>query len=241
MIAKRQAKKIELHDFLHSRGKKSNRLEAFGCETSETLRNSLFPWVLSCLSRVYPAFCAEAEQLAKTRARLAENMKSHQILAGMSPTLATDVLEFAFAEDKKLYRAALEAVAQARKVRTIFLERQPRTERNVSMLTFLSRPALDVVSDNLLRAWLLKKHTSLLTDFLDELKIPHEKGVVEDLPKTVDDAALSSTIDTLIAKHPAELVAVYLHAFNDMNDVKWENLDTKLHDDPRLKLKPAAA
>src|SRR3954453_10729268 len=145
-------------------------------------------------------------------------MKSHQILAGMSPTLATDVLEFAFAEDKKLYRAALEAVAQARKVRTVFLERQPRTERNVSMLSFLSRPALDVVSDNLLRAWLLKKHAAVRPDFLDALKIPHEKGVVEDLPQTVDDGALGSAIDTLLAKHPPELVAVYLHAFNDMNE-----------------------
>jgi hypothetical protein len=187
-----------------------------------------------------PHSALRQSSLRKLKLAQAENMKSYQILAGMSLTLATDVLEFAFAEDKKLYRAAMEAVAQARKVRMIFLERQPRTERNASMLTFLSRPALDVVTDNLLRAWLLKKHTSLLTDFLDELKIPHEKGVVEDLPKTVEDAALSSTIDTLIAKHPAELVAVYLHAFNDMNDVNWENLQTKLHDDSRLKLNSAA-
>ena len=163
-------------------------------------------------------------------------MKSHQILAAMPQPMAADVLEFAFAADKKLYRAALDAVAQARKLRPVFLERQPRVERNASMLAFLSRPALEVVSDNLLRAWLLKKHTSVLTDFLDALKIPHEKGVVENLPETVDDAALHQAIETLLQKHPAELVAVYLRAFNDMNDAKWQNLDARLQDDTRLKL-----
>src|SRR5205085_1279302 len=135
-------------------------------------------------------------------------MKSHQIMAAMPPEMATDVLEFAFSADKKLYRAALEAVAQARKLRTVFLERQPRTERNASMLLFLSRPALEVVSDNLLRAWLLKKHTAVLTDFLDALKIPHDKGVVEDLPASVDDATLGAAIETLLQKHPADLAAV---------------------------------
>ena len=124
----------------------------------------------------------------------------------------------------------------SRKLRPVFLERQPRTERNASMLSFLGRPALEVVSDNLLRAWLLKKHTAVLADFLDAFNIPHEKGVVEDLPEAVDDAALATAIDKLLEKHPPELAAVYLHAFNDMNDAKWQNLDARLRDDARLKL-----
>ncbi len=154
----------------------------------------------------------------------------------MPPALANDVLEFAFSADKKLYRAALEAVAQARKLRAVFLERQPRTERNASMLTYLSRPAMETVADNLLRAWLLKKHTAVLTDFLDALSIKHEKGVVEDLPQTVEDAALASAVDTLCEKHSPELAAVYLHAFNDMNEARWQNLDKRLNEDSRLKL-----
>ena len=166
-------------------------------------------------------------------------MKSHQIVAAMPQPLAMDVLEYAFTTDKKLYRAALEAVAQVRKLRPVFLERQPRTERNAAMLAFLGRPALDVVADNLLRSWLLKKHTAVLTDFLDALKIAHEKGVVEDLPKTVDDAGLQSAVDALLQKHSPELAAVYLHAFNDMNDARWPNLDSRLREDPRLKLNPA--
>jgi len=168
-------------------------------------------------------------------------MKSHQIFAATAPALAAEVLEFAFSSDKKLYHAALEAVAQARKLRPVFLERQPRAERNASMLSFLARPALEVVSDNLLRAWLLKKHTAVLTDFLDALKIPHEKGVVEDLPQSIDDGTLQSAIETLLQKHPTELAAVYLNAFSDMNEARWPNLEARLRDDPRLALTPAPA
>jgi hypothetical protein len=166
-------------------------------------------------------------------------MKSHKIFAAMPPVLANDVLEFSFASDKNLYRAAVDAVAQARKLRPKFLERYPRSERNAMILSFLSRPALEAVSDNLLRAWLLKKHTTVLTDFLNALAIKHENGVVEDLPKTVDDAALASAIDTLLQKHPPEVVAIYLHAFNDMNEASWPTLEARLGDDPRLKLNAA--
>ena len=163
-------------------------------------------------------------------------MKSHKLFAAMSPTLANDVLEFSFASDKNLYRAAVDAVAQARKLRPKFLERYPRAERNAMILSFLSRPALEAVSDNLLRAWLLKKHTAVLADFLNALGIKHENGVVEDLPASVDDAALSSALDVVLQKHPPEVAAVYLHAFDDMNEASWPNLEARLRDDPRLKL-----
>jgi hypothetical protein len=163
-------------------------------------------------------------------------MKSHKIFGAMSPAMAQDVLEFSFATDKNLYRAVVDAVAQARKLRPKFLERYPRAERNSMILSLLSRPAMETVSDNLLRAWLLKKHTGVLTDFLNALAIKHENGVVEDMPAKVEDVALTSAIDGLLQKHPPEVVAAYLHAFSDMNEAAWPNLEARLQEDPRLKL-----
>src|SRR2546425_7538897 len=101
-------------------------------------------------------------------------MTSHELFAAMPSALAVDILEFSHANDKKLYRAALDAIAQARKVRPVFLERQPRVERHVTMTESLGRPALALAADSLLRNWLLKKHTTLLIDFLDALHIQHE-------------------------------------------------------------------
>jgi hypothetical protein len=62
--------------------------------------------------------------------------------------------------------------------------------------------------------------------------------VVEDLPPSVEDASLKASVDGLLAKFPASVVAVYLHAFNDMNDAGWANLEAMLGSDERLKLAP---
>jgi ABC-type sugar transport system substrate-binding protein len=82
----------------------------------------------------------------------------------------------------------------------------------------------------------VKKQTAMLVDFLDALGIPNENGVVEDLPANVDDAKLKSAVDGLLAKHPPEAVAVYLNAFNDMNEANWTSLKQLLESDARLQL-----
>jgi hypothetical protein len=163
-------------------------------------------------------------------------LKSYELLGFMSPALANEILTFAFESEKPTYRAVLQAVAEARKLRPVFLERQAKTERHATMLLTLSRPTLDVAAGTLLRTWLVKKHTAMLVDFLDALGIANENGVVEDLPKSVDDAKLKAAIDTLLAKHPPEAAAVYLNAFNGMNEANWPNLQALLDSDARLQL-----
>jgi hypothetical protein len=163
-------------------------------------------------------------------------LKSHELLGFMSPTLANEILTFAFEEEKPTYRAVLQAVAEARHLRLVFMERQSRAQRNAAMLATLTRPHLDVAASTLLRVWLVKKQSAMLVDFLNALEIPNEKGVVEDLPAAVDDAKLKTAVDTLLAKHSPEAVAVYLNAFNDMNEANWPNLKTLLENEPRLQL-----
>lgn len=144
-------------------------------------------------------------------------LTSHELLGFMSPNLAQEIILYAYEEDKPLYKTTLAAVAEARKLRPVYLERQPRPQRHAAMLTTLTRPALEMVTANLIRTWLLKKHNGVLTDFLDSLGIQHKEGVVDDLPETMDEAKLRTAVDGLLAKHPPEVVAVYLNAFQDMN------------------------
>ena len=92
------------------------------------------------------------------------------------------------------------------------------------------------MAGNLLRIWLLKKHKQMLADFLDALGIPHQEGVVEDLPQAMDDAKVTAAVNALLGKYPPEVVAVYLHAFSEMNKVGWPILKTMLESDPRLQL-----
>ena len=154
----------------------------------------------------------------------------------MSPALSNEIFEYTYGNDKEIYRGAMDVVAQARKVRPVFLERQPRTERHALMRSVFSRASNLLAADNLIRNWLLKKHKPLLTDFLDSLGIKHDNAVVEEVPKTMEDAKLKQAVDHVLAKHPPEVVALYLHAFNSMDDAKWSNLEEMLYTDQRLHL-----
>jgi hypothetical protein len=168
-------------------------------------------------------------------------LTSHELLGFMSPKLALEILTYTFETDKTVYRATLTAVAEARRVRPVFLERQPKPQRHAAMLASLTKPGLEMITANLIRTWLLKKYKEMLSDFLDALGITHKDGVVEDLPATVEDAKLSAAIDTLLGKYPREVVAVYLHAFQEMNEVQWPNLKALLESDKRLELGESSA
>jgi len=163
-------------------------------------------------------------------------LTSHELIGFMSPALANDILNFTFESDKPAYKATMAAVAEARKLRPVFLERQPRDARQTMMLAALARPNLEGAAAALLRAWLVKKHAQLLIDFLDALGIPHENGVVEDLPGAMADDKLKAAVEKVLAQHPHEVVAVYLNAFNDMNAAHWPNLKAILESDARLQL-----
>jgi hypothetical protein len=162
-------------------------------------------------------------------------LTSHELFGFMSPDLANEILNFVRETDKPTYKNTLNAVAQARHVRPVFLERQPRPQRQAAMISTLSKPALEEMAGALIRVWLVKKYKAMLADFLDALEIKNEAGVVDDLPKEIDDAKLKSAVDVLLAKYPPEAVAVYLHAFNDMNEANWANLKTMLESDSRLQ------
>ena len=159
-----------------------------------------------------------------------------ELIGFLSPALAGEILAFAYEADKPLYRTTVGAVAEARKVRPVFLERQPRSERHAAMLHTLTRPSMEMIAGNLIRAWLVKKQKAMLGDFLDALGIAHNEGVVEDLPASIDDAKLRAAVDALLAKYPPEPVAVYLQAFNEMNQANWPNLKTLRETEPRLQL-----
>jgi len=163
-------------------------------------------------------------------------LTSHELFGFMSPALANEIVTFTHETDKPVYKATLAAVAQARHVRPVFLERQPRPQQHAEIIASLAHPALETAAGGLIRAWLVTKHKAMLVDFLNALGIQNKEGVVDDLPKEMDDAKLKSAVETLLAKHSPEAVSVYLNAFNDMNEAHWANLKTLLESDARLQL-----
>jgi hypothetical protein len=162
-------------------------------------------------------------------------LTSHELFGFMSPALASGILEKAHETDRDTYRATMAAVADAKKLRPQFFERMPRATRHTDMIAMLAKPRLELAAANLIRNWLMKHRKDMLTDFLDALAIPHKEGAVDDLPATMPDEKLKPAVDKLLTKFPPEEVAVYLNAFDSMNEIRWTNLDTMLKEDPRLQ------
>jgi hypothetical protein len=165
-------------------------------------------------------------------------MKSHEIFQRMSPSLAAKIFTFLHTEQKPVYKAAIQGLANQRNLRGVFIERKPPGERFPWMQAALGRPLGDALAAHLLQAWLLGANKEMLNDFLDGMEIKHnDDGTVEELPAAPPKEKISAAVSQLLEKYSPETVAVYLHAFRDMDSaVQWPALDEILAEEPRLKL-----
>lgn len=170
-------------------------------------------------------------------------MKSYEIFQNMSPSMAVEIFRHLQEKDSAIFKAVIQGLAQQRKLRPVFIERKPPAERYLWLQSALGRKISDTFSAHLLQSWLLGAQRPMLCDFLDSLGIAHdEDGTVEQLPESPSKEKLREVIDRLRQKYPAEQLAVYLHAFHDMDStVSWPPLGEVLQEDERMKLGAASA
>jgi hypothetical protein len=168
-------------------------------------------------------------------------MKSYELFDRMSPELASEILAYLQKEQTPVFKSVVQGVATQRNLRPVFIERKPPNERYAWIKAALARKASDTLAAHLLQAWLLGAQTPMLCEFLESLGIKHdEDGTVEQLPDSPAKEALCKAVDQLLAKYPAESVAVYLQAFHDMDStISWAPLGEVLAEDDRLRLGPA--
>ena len=165
-------------------------------------------------------------------------MRPHELFEKISPQLATDIFSTLRTEQNATYKAAIQGLANQRNLRPVFVERKPAPERHEWMKAALARKISDAIGEHLIQAWLLGSQKQMLCDFLDSLGIEHsEDGTVEKVPESPSREKLAAAVTELLAKYPAEAVAVYLQAFRGMDaESDWPALREMLETDPRLKL-----
>jgi hypothetical protein len=161
----------------------------------------------------------------------------------LPPQLANDILLSVQKANKKLYRTAVEVMAPRMGVRVPILLETPKAQRHATWVQILGRPEMEVLSFNLISAWLIDTQTEMLCAWLDSLGIEHgENGCADDFPVEPSADALKKGVDTLLGKFDPQIVSIYLRAFNQIDETKWAALDEIIKSDPRLELKaPAAA
>lgn len=156
----------------------------------------------------------------------------------MSPALGVEILTYLQKEQTPVFKTVVQGLAQQRKLRPVFIERKPPAERYAWLQGALGRNGSDTFAAHILQSWLLGACKTLLCDFLDSLGIAHDAdGAVEELPESPPKEKLHQVITELLAKYPAEKIAVYLNAFHDLDStVSWPPLGQVLVEDERLKL-----
>ena len=162
-------------------------------------------------------------------------LNSFELLGFISSDLSNRILTDSAEDNRDVYETTLTGVAKLRRMRPQFLKSQPKPARHKLLIESLRRPAFEEVASQLLRGWLIKHQKDMLILFLDSLNIEHEDGVVEDLPKDISNEELKSAITVLLGKNEREIVVLYLHAFQSMNDAGWANLEIALETDERLQ------
>ena len=169
-------------------------------------------------------------------------MTSHEIFQHMSPDLAAQIFMFLQTEQKPVYKAAIQGLANQRNLRGVFIERKPPAERFPWMQAAFARKISDSLASHVLQAWLLGANKKMLCDFLDALEIKHaEDGTVDELPAELPKEKIAAAVEQLLVKYPAETAAVYLHAFREMDSAaQWPALDQILAQEPRLRLQATA-
>ena len=165
-------------------------------------------------------------------------LSPHDIFTRMPAPVAEQLFGFLHEREKPLYKATIDTLAKQRKLRPVFVERKPRAERHAWMRDLLGRKVNEAVAGHLLQIWLVGAQAKLLCDFLDGLGIAHdENGTIEQLPEAPPKDKLAATVTALVEKHDPGVVAVYLHAFQALDDKGgWPTLEELLGEDPRLKL-----
>lgn len=165
-------------------------------------------------------------------------MKAYQIFQVMSAELGQEITGWLRESEREVFRSALMALAQQRKLRPVFVTRKSKPEQAQWMLDQLKLRLNEAMGENLLQIWLMKGHSNMLADFLDALEIKHDGrgGVDGELPAELDEAKVKAGVEKLLATYPAERVAVYLNLFQLQQPGGWPALTAALESTPALKL-----
>jgi hypothetical protein len=162
-------------------------------------------------------------------------MKATEIFHHFSDETASGIFNHLYENDKPAYRAALQVLANRRKLRPVLLDRKPRTERHAWMRNELARSVNEDASTEILQAWVLGTHQAMVVQFLDELSVPHDgRGLLDTLPAEPPADKIRAAIDGLFAKHPKDAVFAYLHLFAAMDITEWPSLQQIITEDSRL-------
>jgi len=175
------------------------------------------------------------------------SIKANEIFQKMAPETAVAIFRYLRDEQREAYTTALASLAANRKLRPVFVQRKPAPAQIEWLVKQSQLRTSTDIAEHVLQLWLMKAHQSLLKEFLDAMKIPHDgEGAAEDLPESLDKKKLAAAAKSLLAAHDPEVVRIYLNVFQSQRPGGWDELAELIAKTPELSFEsdaeaPAAA
>ncbi|MES2594288.1 MAG: hypothetical protein V4662_03075 [Verrucomicrobiota bacterium] len=164
-------------------------------------------------------------------------MTAQQLLEAIGPELRTQILTYIQTDERPAYRAMMNSLSAARKLRPQFVLEKSRAQQQEWLIAQLNMKTNGPVIEQLIQIWLLKSQSQMLITFLNAVGIEHDgKGQVEDLPETIEQEKAAAGIDALLAAYPAKQVALYLHMFQSQRPEGWEGLSKAIEANGKVSL-----
>jgi hypothetical protein len=156
-------------------------------------------------------------------------MRSYQIFAAMSPDRADAVMSGLSESAPQMFKQALLAASASMNARPAYLQRQPFEKQVGAVRRALSRVAANGVAEEILAVYFLECRKDLLVEWLDQLGIKHEDGILEaDSPVAPKKADLQKARDTFCRVDDDADRPLLLSAFAAQSAIDWPDLEALL-------------
>ncbi len=168
-------------------------------------------------------------------------MKAHEIFQEVAPATASSIFQYLRDEQREVYTVSLSTLAANRKLRPVFVQRNPAPAQIEWLVKNVNLNASDEIAEHVIQLWLMKAHQSVLVDFLDGVGIKHDgEGAADDIPDKIDAKKLKTTVTKLLKDHDPEVIRVYLNVFQKQRAEGWPEISALIEATPELQFGASA-
>jgi hypothetical protein len=115
-------------------------------------------------------------------------MRPNQLLQAIGAELRMQIMTYLQTEQRAAYKAVIESLAPAKRLRPAFILEKSRAKQAEWLLEQLNTKSNEEVTAQIFQIWLLKGQAQMLITFLDAAGIAHDgKGEVTELPEVIAD------------------------------------------------------
>jgi len=156
-------------------------------------------------------------------------MRSYQVFAAMPAERAAALLSGLSEKAPQMFKQALVVASAAMNARPSYLQRRPFEKQAEAVRRALSRVAANGVAEEILAVYFLECRKDLLIEWLDQLGIAHEDGILEsNAPASPKEAELRKAYDAFCGADDDADRSLLLKAFAAQSAIDWPDLEALL-------------